>query len=428
MSDRSAATASSSLLVLGPPRRRRASASRRSRPCSGSTCSGGVELVYQGRPSAAQPKVTQDALDRAVDIMRKRVDQLGVAEPEIQRSGRDQISVALPGVTNAAPRAASRSARRPSSPSTTGRPACSARTTSPWPRAWPTATRTTSRSRARRAIRSAGPVALRRGQAGGQAPADQRRQQLPPGPAVLARSTKGTHALPAPGPTTRRPTCAPTRRPPARRGGNEVVTIQPGTLILPGRPTRDKATRRPTGPDLARWYVLNDNPALLGKDIKDPQQDFDNGAGGGDSPVVTFKFTEDGRRRSSRTSRKTIAQRGAGIAAAGPSADERRPALRDRARPQADLRRHDRPAASTRTASTAPTARRSRATSRSSRPRTSRNLIKLGALPINLKLISQSKVSATLGKQALHQGLDRRRRRPARSSSSSCSSSTACSA
>src|SRR6478735_7606876 len=63
---------------------------------------GGVELVYQGRPSAAQPKVTQDALDRAVDIMRKRVDQLGVGEPEIQRSGRDQIAVQLPGVKNAA--------------------------------------------------------------------------------------------------------------------------------------------------------------------------------------------------------------------------------------------------------------------------------------------------------------------------------------
>ncbi len=33
------------------------------------------------------------------------------------------------------------------------------------------------------------------------------------------------------------------------------------------------------------------------------------------------------------------------------------------------------------------------------------NLLQLGALPIGLKLISQSQVSATLGKQALHQGL-----------------------
>ena len=33
--------------------------------------------------------------------MRKRVDQLGVAQPEIQRSGKDEIDVALPDVHNA---------------------------------------------------------------------------------------------------------------------------------------------------------------------------------------------------------------------------------------------------------------------------------------------------------------------------------------
>ena len=33
--------------------------------------------------------------------MRKRVDQLGVAEPEIQRTGPDEIDVALPNVSNA---------------------------------------------------------------------------------------------------------------------------------------------------------------------------------------------------------------------------------------------------------------------------------------------------------------------------------------
>src|SRR5689334_16451167 len=59
---------------------------------------GGVELVYQGSPTAQTKTVTQDALQRAVDIMRERVDQLGVAEPEIQTSGGNQISVGLPNV------------------------------------------------------------------------------------------------------------------------------------------------------------------------------------------------------------------------------------------------------------------------------------------------------------------------------------------
>ena len=59
---------------------------------------GGVELVYQAKPTPAQPKVTQDAVNRSIDIMRERVDQLGVSEPEIQRSGRDQIAVGLADV------------------------------------------------------------------------------------------------------------------------------------------------------------------------------------------------------------------------------------------------------------------------------------------------------------------------------------------
>src|SRR3954451_11246250 len=62
---------------------------------------GGVSLVYQGKPTKQQPKLTQDSLDRAVDIIRERVDALGVAEPQISRSGRDQIEVDLPAVKDA---------------------------------------------------------------------------------------------------------------------------------------------------------------------------------------------------------------------------------------------------------------------------------------------------------------------------------------
>src|SRR5947209_6465999 len=63
---------------------------------------GGVQLVYQGEPTPQTPHVTQTALSRAVDIMRQRVDQLGVSEPEIQTSGGNQISVGLPNVKDIA--------------------------------------------------------------------------------------------------------------------------------------------------------------------------------------------------------------------------------------------------------------------------------------------------------------------------------------
>src|SRR5215211_8356009 len=62
---------------------------------------GGIELVYQGQPTPQVPVVTQQALDDAVATIRKRTDALGVAEPEIQRSGRDQIAIGLPSVKNA---------------------------------------------------------------------------------------------------------------------------------------------------------------------------------------------------------------------------------------------------------------------------------------------------------------------------------------
>ena len=61
---------------------------------------GGVSLIYQGKPTK-QSQVTSDSVNRAIDVMRKRVDQLGVAEPSLQRSGADQIDVSLPDVKNA---------------------------------------------------------------------------------------------------------------------------------------------------------------------------------------------------------------------------------------------------------------------------------------------------------------------------------------
>ena len=62
---------------------------------------GGVQLVYEAEPTAQQPTVTPEALQRALDIMRERVDALGVSEPELLQSGGNQIEVNLPGVENA---------------------------------------------------------------------------------------------------------------------------------------------------------------------------------------------------------------------------------------------------------------------------------------------------------------------------------------
>ena len=62
---------------------------------------GGVELVYEGRPTPQVPEVTPETVDDAIETIRKRTDSLGVSEPEIQRAGANQISIGLPDVQNA---------------------------------------------------------------------------------------------------------------------------------------------------------------------------------------------------------------------------------------------------------------------------------------------------------------------------------------
>src|SRR3954471_5716978 len=62
---------------------------------------GGVQLVYKAEPTAQQPTITADAMQRSIDLMRQRVNALGVSESELNQSGQNQIEVNLPGVSNA---------------------------------------------------------------------------------------------------------------------------------------------------------------------------------------------------------------------------------------------------------------------------------------------------------------------------------------
>ncbi|MGZ4340197.1 MAG: protein translocase subunit SecD [Gaiellaceae bacterium] len=58
---------------------------------------GGLEVVLKAQPPKGH-KLTKSDLDRSVDIMRERVDKLGVASPEIREQSPDQIVIQLAGV------------------------------------------------------------------------------------------------------------------------------------------------------------------------------------------------------------------------------------------------------------------------------------------------------------------------------------------
>ena len=69
------------------------------KPTLGLDLQGGLEVTLQAVPPANRPLEESD-LDRSVEILRDRVDRLGVAEPEIRKQGDDQIVIDLPGVKN----------------------------------------------------------------------------------------------------------------------------------------------------------------------------------------------------------------------------------------------------------------------------------------------------------------------------------------
>jgi SecD/SecF fusion protein len=58
---------------------------------------GGLEVVLKANPPKGH-KLTADDLTRSIDIMRNRIDKLGVSEPEIRRQGSNQIVIQLAGV------------------------------------------------------------------------------------------------------------------------------------------------------------------------------------------------------------------------------------------------------------------------------------------------------------------------------------------
>ncbi|MBN1527025.1 MAG: protein translocase subunit SecD [Candidatus Omnitrophica bacterium] len=60
---------------------------------------GGMHVVLRVDTEKLSPEAKKDALERAVEIIRNRIDQFGVSEMAIQKQGKDRIIVQLPGVT-----------------------------------------------------------------------------------------------------------------------------------------------------------------------------------------------------------------------------------------------------------------------------------------------------------------------------------------
>ncbi|MFN2612367.1 MAG: protein translocase subunit SecD [Solirubrobacterales bacterium] len=328
---------------------------------------GGTELVYQGRPTPQTPTVTSDDIKRSIEIIRQRTDKLGVAEPEIAQVGADQISVGLPDVQNA-DRAIAQVGTTAQlyfydwEPNVIAKDGVSNPTESPFPRLFDAVEFASTQPPECKGCTSGEHYYL----------FGQRSQQLIAGP-----ETDKADLL----------VDQPEQKMPA---GSEVLTVPQGTLVV-------RAEKNSSG-DPDRWYVIHDRPALSGTDLKDPQPNTDNSGA-----IVTFSFGGDGRQKFQDVTR-AIAQRGLAKAVPGvPSAQQSghfavvldneivsRPIIDYGENPDGIDGR---------------TGAQISGLDSIQEANDLAEFLKIGALPIDLKLISQSTVSATLGQQALDQGL-----------------------
>lgn len=61
---------------------------------------GGMHLLLKVDTKGLSEEAKKDAADRALEVIRNRIDAFGVREPSIQKQGEDEIVVQLPGVTD----------------------------------------------------------------------------------------------------------------------------------------------------------------------------------------------------------------------------------------------------------------------------------------------------------------------------------------
>jgi SecD/SecF fusion protein len=392
---------------------------------------GGIELVYQGQPTPQVPVITQQALDDATETIRKRTDALGVAEPEIQRSGRDQISIGLPDVQNAeraieqvgstaqlqfydwepnvlgrepnVPFVGSRALFDAAEFATKQKPKAEAIDVKPGSNESPKKADEDNDSSATDRFYLFGPDRYPIGNDG--KPLIE--GEYEPSGSCKSLLTDYEASGGQPNEYPKDTACLSqleelgSSGPPA---GSRVYRVPRGVAIVEDEPAPNQSAR------IHRFYVIEDDSELNGKEIKNPEQAFDPNT---NAPLVNMEFTDSGREAFARVT-KRIADRGRDcetLATVDPSCVNGGPepdryfqrfaiTLDNQIVSLATIDYQDNPDGID--------GRNGASIQNIGDIRQAQDLaenLRIGALPIDLKLISQTQVSATLGQQALDQGL-----------------------
>ena len=403
---------------------------------------GGVELIYQAEPTPQVPKVTPQAVSDAINTIRKRTNALGVSESEVQQEGRDTIVVGLPGVKNAARAEAQVGTTaqlqfydwEPNVIGPDGKELGEkALDYSPAENPSPGLLDAVKRAAKAKPLAEANDVPAagpddKELRAAGVNPSDTKavRQfydkkndtsgtkyylfdhldKLLAGPETSCKDLLSEYtdkAPPSPTPLAKPVETGPcaaeinklgTSGPPAK---SKIYTVPQGIVIIQAeRPANLKNSKITGG-----YFVIEDDSELTGSDIKDPKQSFDPRT---NEPIVTFNFSKKGRQAFSRVT-KRVAQRGSETIL--PPGVSRQNAfqhfaitLDDAIVSRAYIDFIENPEGID-----GRTGAQINGIGTIQETQDLAENLRIGALPVKLKLISKTQVSASLGKQALHQGL-----------------------
>src|SRR4051794_19257537 len=356
---------------------------------------GGVQLVYRAEPTAQQP-VDADSMQRSIDLMQQRVNEFGVSEAELFRSGENQIEVNLPGVKDA-----EAAARQVGSTAQLFFYDWEANILDEKCKTDPdqNANQRQPISGIYKAVQQAakcsnvgigkGSDPLGETSAGGESQAAAKPRFY-----VFDKTKKAPFGDGTSVQTYQSRQDALDSLTPEEQKNAEVIEVPSGVLVL----REQKQSAEQKAPD--RWWVIQDRPGLSGTDIKNPEQSFDTSAA--NQPIVTFNFTDKGRKAFQAITRR-VAQRGVDNALGGDPVQTSQHfaiALDNELVSAPYINWKENP-----DGIDGSTGAQISGSFTIQSAQDLATILKIGALPLKLSEVSRSQVSATLGKQALDQGL-----------------------
>ncbi len=340
---------------------------------------GGTQLVFEAQGTPQNPDPQPDDIQRAIEIVRDRVDSLGVAEPEISQLGATSIQVNLPDVQDIQ--------RAQEQVGTTAQlyfydlePNIIPLQSGVEPPIDPNEIAANSTARIYDAVKLASK----------QKPECFQDACTTTGARYYAFNEETKELVGGPDDTRSDLTGLPDVLA-LPDDQVEIVEVPQGTIVVEDQ---NQTSSDGSGDELSaeRYLVLRDRPSLSGEDIRNPEQNFDPQT---NQPNVTFDFTDKGRQQFQEVTAE-IATRG--LATLGQTPNSFAIVLDDSivSRPVID------PAEN-------PSGIDGRTGAQISggfgiqEAQDLANSLRIGALPVSLTLVSQSTISATLGQQALDQ-------------------------